>query len=113
MSDAERPEFTAADALTHGERWPPPQGGVEPLVSPHACSITLTGPQIHDLYEACGGDFTDLTSWTIGEREAFVSDDGEQMPAGMYATCTDYPEEGFIGPLGAMSEASREDNDRG
>lgn len=81
-TDARRLKFTAVDALTHGERWPPSQGGVEPLVSPHACSVPLTGPQILDLYEACGGDFTELTSYTVGEREAFVTDEGEQMPAG-------------------------------
>lgn len=73
----------------------------------HTCTVTLTGPQIRDLAEACGGDFTELTRYTVGERGAFVTDDGEQMPAGLYATCTDYPEEGFIGPLGAESEADR------
>lgn len=71
----------------------------------HTCTVTLAGPQILDLYEACGGEFTELTSWTVGAREAFVTDDGEQMPAGMYATCTEYPEEGFLGPLGVGSEA--------
>lgn len=106
-TDARRLKFMAVDALTHGDRGPPPQTGDVPLVSPDARSVTLTGPQILDLYEACGGDFTELTSWTVGEREAFVSDDGEQMPAGMYATCAEYPDEGFIGPLGAMSEASQ------
>lgn len=75
----------------------------------HACKVTLTGPQIRDLAEACGGDFTELSSWTVGEREAFVTDEGEQMPAGLYATCTDYPDEGFIGPLGVESEADQQD----
>ena len=65
-------------------------------------SITLTGAQLRDALEMCGGELE--TEITIMYREAFVSTDGEAMPAGMYAYDTEYPEDGVNGPLGTISK---------
>lgn len=37
----------------------------------------------------------------IHKAEPFVSTDGEDHPAGLYAYLAEYPEEGLYGPLGS------------
>ena len=60
---------------------------------------------ILDLYHTCGGEFDD-TEWLVYRTEAFTAKadtgdgPGELMPAGVYVILHEYPEEGFIGPLG-------------
>ena len=67
--------------------------------------ITLSAMELRDalgFVNPDGPDDADQASSqvTITQREAFTSDDGEAMPAGLYAHLTEYPEEGVYGPLG-------------
>lgn len=72
--------------------------------------IILTARQLREALEFCNQDGPDDadqmdTEITLTEREAFVSSDGEQMPAGLYCHLTEYPEEGCYGPLGVAPAA--------
>lgn len=49
---------------------------------------------------SCGDDDDEHREVCILWRDAFVSSDGEVMPAGHYCYDPEYPEEGLHGPLG-------------
>lgn len=57
--------------------------------------MKLTGMQIQYLNDMMGGEY-DSEGVTIDHREAHTSDEGEQMPEGLYAWFTEYPEEGYV-----------------
>lgn len=63
-----------------------------------ARSLTLTGAALLELVDFCDSERD--SELTITEREPFVCPEDGPMPAGLYAHFTDYPEEGWIGPLG-------------
>lgn len=66
--------------------------------------MQLTGHEIKELLNFVNpeaeADLEQLdASVTLIEREEFVSTDGEQSAAGVYAIWDEYPEEGLYGPL--------------
>lgn len=57
--------------------------------------MQLTGAQVKALNEFMGGDYdTDVTIEHCADRRDVVT--GEPMPAGLYAWCTEYPDEGCV-----------------
>lgn len=70
--------------------------------------ITITARQLREALELANPDGPDDedqldTEVTITKRDAFVSDDGDPMPAGLYMHYTDCPEEG-VTRLGGGNE---------
>ncbi len=72
-----------------------------PASPAHRCSLELTGAQICDLYELYRCDEDLETSWVVGYCDTVTDvDTGKYEPPGLYAHLSEYPEEGYIGPLG-------------
>ncbi|RDE60969.1 hypothetical protein [Aeromonas veronii] len=72
--------------------------------------ITLSGNDLIELLDLVSPDREqdpdqlEAKVTIINKPEAFISLDGEDMPAGLYALFTDYPEEGLHGPIGASDQ---------
>lgn len=67
--------------------------------------ITLSGKNLIELLDFISPDREQDPSQldaeiTIIKRDAFTSQDGESMPAGLYAYDAEYPSEGLHGPIG-------------
>jgi hypothetical protein len=73
----------------------------QPEAKPHRCSVELTGAQICDLYELYTDEDAE-TMWTVGYSDTVIDEGtGQYEPPGLYVHLSEYPEEGYIGPLGA------------
>lgn len=79
-------------------------------------SITLSGKQLMDALSLIrgGGPARELTPDEL-ETEIDIQnmkawhdkEEGREMPAGLYANLSEYPEEGLYGPLGDTHEAKQ------
>jgi hypothetical protein len=65
--------------------------------------VTLSGKALKEILSYIAPDDTEEqleSEVTLVEKDAFISTDSEEMPAGLYVCLAEYPEEGLYGPIG-------------
>lgn len=65
--------------------------------------VTVSGNALKEMLSYIAPDDTEdqlEAEITLVEKDAFISTDSEEMPAGLYVCLTEYPEEGLYGQIG-------------